>query len=56
VYRFKRMEVCWRSKWIVGALDLLDTVQTKEALCLSQVTVANCVPDALMRNYSSLKQ
>jgi len=48
LHRFERIKIDRRGKRFARHFDLLDTVQAKEALLLSQVTVANGVPEPRM--------
>ncbi len=50
LYRLKRMKVCGTRKRLAHYLDMLNAIQAKEALSLSQVTVADGVPEPLVRD------
>ncbi len=48
MHRFERIKVDRRGKGFAGRFDLLDAIQAKETLPLSQMTVANRVPGSLV--------
>src|SRR5215469_13478929 len=50
LHRLERIEVGWRGKGVASHFDLLNTIQAKQTLPVPQMTVANRVPDSLMRD------